>query len=512
MFDALLACEATWHRGQALATTVYTCLYMHDAERLEACRGPVMRAYFDATRSAVATVRHAVSLGDVWEEEDFVLHVAGFDVGAAAIGDDGTKPNATLALLRLAETWLVENAGVEDRRGALLARVRFRIATHEAYEALFKLADPKRAVAAAEVARQALRRAATHLSKMGPSPPRVVRLMSIQQGFDYFHHLIGQLTQLCDVAPLVASGAASLRDALAFLAAFDAGSKKNGRDPCIVARSFAAIAVLHPKRGGILGKHPGDAALRSAWLFGAAPPPRLRLDKEEDDGLGGSGDAGGDGREEDEGDQDVPSRLVGGVASGTRKDVPFRDQEEEEEAASAPGAAELRSFLAKTSLGVELLVRAYLCNRSRSRRKLRRLLGEWSALVDMAVVVDVSGFVPGGPTRGTRRNRRARRGERRSRQQPVGQTRLLQLVRRRFGARDARAPLSGVRAGAVPAARAVHGVLVPGVPHGGPAGQAARRRAQPGRAPRRGGGRRVHLERLCDEKQKRKRAAKGEEG
>ena len=420
VFDALLACEATWHRGQALATTVYTCLYMHDAERLEACRGPVMRAYFDATRSAVATVRHAVSLGDVWEEEDFVLHVAGFDVGAAAIGDDRTKPNAALALLRLAETWLTENAGVEDRRGALLARVRFRIATHEAYEALFGLSDPKRAVAAAEDAREALRRAATHLattratsyaaetnddwdpnglgfdrklnlSKMGPCPPRVVRLMSIQQGFAYFQDLIGQLTQLCDVAPLVASGAASLRDALAFLAAFDAGSKKRGRDPCIVARSFAAIAVLHPKRGGVLGKHPGDAALRSAWLFGAAPPPRLRLDKEEDDGLGGSGDAGGDGGEEDEGDQDVPSRLVGGVASGLLK----KDEEEEEEAASAPGAAELRSFLAKTSLGVELLVRAYLCNRSRSRRKLRRLLGEWSALVDMAVVVDVSGFVPG---------------------------------------------------------------------------------------------------------------------
>ena len=94
VFDALLACEATWHRGQALATTVYTCLYMHDEERLEACRGPVMRAYFDATRSAVATVRHAVSSGDVWEEEDFVLHVAGFDVGAAAVGDDAAKPNA----------------------------------------------------------------------------------------------------------------------------------------------------------------------------------------------------------------------------------------------------------------------------------------------------------------------------------------------------------------------------------------------------------------------------------
>lgn len=461
VFDALLACEATWHRGQALATTVYTCLYMHDEERLEACRGPVMRAYFDATRSAVATVRHAVSSGDVWEEEDFVLHVAGFDVGAAAVGDDAAKPNAALARLALAETWLVENAGVEDRRGALLARVRFRIAMHEAYEALFGLADPKRAVAAAADARASLRRAAAHLakaratteeaedetgdetgwdpnrlgfdrklnlSKMGPSPPRAVRLMSVQKGFAYFSDLIHELTLVCDVAPLVASRAGSLHDALAFLNAFRHERRKKGADPCIVSRSFAAIAVLHPSRGGVLGKHPGDAALRSAWLLGAAPPPRLRLEADPAGDLGGAEEpAGGrgDGAEgTDEGtDEDVPSRLVGGVASGTpivdggrRTDASV--EEEEEDAADAPGAAELRSFLAKTSLGVELLVRAHLCNRSRSRRKLRRLLGEWSALVDSAVAVDASGFVPGylrrlgeRGARGTTRDARFERAE-----------------------------------------------------------------------------------------------------
>ena len=461
VFDALLACEATWHRGQALATTVYTCLYMHDEERLEACRGPVMRAYFDATRSAVATVRHAVSSGDVWEEEDFVLHVAGFDVGAAAIGDDAAKPNAALARLALAETWLVENAGVEDRRGALLARVRFRIAMHEAYEALFGLADPKRAVAAAADARASLRRAAAHLekarattedaedaedetgwdpnrlgfdrklnlSKMGPSPPRAVRLMSVQKGFAYFSDLIHELTSVCDVAPLVASRAGSLRDALAFLNAFRHERRKKGADPCIVSRSFAAIAVLHPSRGGVLGKHPGDAALRSAWLLGAAPPPRLRLEADPAGDPGGAEklfEKRGDGAEgTDEGtDEDAPSRLVGGVASGTpivdgdRRTDAYVEEEEEDAVRYAPGAAELRSFLAKTSLGVELLVRAHLCNRSRSRRKLRRLLGEWSALVDSAVAVDASGFVPGylrrlgeRGARGTTRDARFDRAE-----------------------------------------------------------------------------------------------------
>ena len=98
VFDALLACEATWHRGQALATTVHTCLYMHDRERLEAAPSLVVRAYLEATRSAVATVRHAVQCGDIYEEEDFVISANGFDVGEPASadvgGDDGAARRA----------------------------------------------------------------------------------------------------------------------------------------------------------------------------------------------------------------------------------------------------------------------------------------------------------------------------------------------------------------------------------------------------------------------------------
>ena len=63
VFDALLACEATWHQGQALATTVYTCVYMHDWERLNAVGvSPVLRAYFDAVRCSCATVRCAAGV------------------------------------------------------------------------------------------------------------------------------------------------------------------------------------------------------------------------------------------------------------------------------------------------------------------------------------------------------------------------------------------------------------------------------------------------------------------
>jgi hypothetical protein len=48
-------------------------------------------------------------------------------------------------------------------------------------------------------------------------------------------------------------------------------------DPTVVPRSYAALAVCTPG-GGLLGKHHGDAALRSAWVAGTVPPPAVDLD------------------------------------------------------------------------------------------------------------------------------------------------------------------------------------------------------------------------------------------
>lgn len=452
VFDALLACEATWHCGQALATTVYTCLYMHDSDRLEACRGPVIKAYFDATRCAVATVRHAVSQGDVWEEEDFVLHIAGFDVGTGAIGDDdgGEDQKASkkaqpkkkemhpaLAGLIAAEAWLVDNSGVEDRNGGLMCRVRFRIALHNAFEALFSLNNPQKTMSAANEARTFLDQALSDLERMkktkserrvnngtnmertdstsetpycdanglgfdrkinlglmGPSPPRVVSLMTIQKGFAYFEKLLGELKRVCDVSNMVATQSTPLHELTGFL------SWTSDFSPSIVSRSFLANAVLHPKQGGILGKHPGDLGLRSAWLFTGKAPPRIELPSDDsnqlNDDLGGTGDAGAG---HPEPDRDAVSRTVGGEVCGTSKGDgdDASDDDANLDALSVttlPGHSDVTHFLNKTGLAVELLVRAYLSNRSRSRRKLRRLLGEWAVVVEHAAVADQSGFVP----------------------------------------------------------------------------------------------------------------------
>jgi hypothetical protein len=189
VFDALLACEATWHGGQALATTVYTCLYMHDWERLEAARSPVVRAYFEAVRCSCASVRYAVSAADIYEEEDFILATSGFDMGFAAVGDPERR-DVALAGLRAAETWLLERDGSDDGGGggdcdvldgdsvsdtaaaaaaALLTRVRFRIALHTAMVHLFQRPNGDDAAAA----RQCLDQATTYLADMRADLARV---------------------------------------------------------------------------------------------------------------------------------------------------------------------------------------------------------------------------------------------------------------------------------------------------------------------------------------------------
>jgi hypothetical protein len=171
-----------------LATTVYTCVYMHDWDRLEAAASPVLRAYFDAVQCSAASVRYAVSSADIYEEEDFLLATSGFDMGFAAIGDPERR-DASLAGLRAAETWLLEKNGGEEAMeaamaaaaepeagaaaaeagaaaaAALLTRVRFRIALHTAMVHLFQ----KPSAEDAEAARACLDQAAAHLAEMKAS-------------------------------------------------------------------------------------------------------------------------------------------------------------------------------------------------------------------------------------------------------------------------------------------------------------------------------------------------------
>ena len=149
---------------------------------------------------------------------------------------------------------------------------------------------------------------------------------------------------MCDLAGLYRGGTGALHEVVAAFASM------SERDPGVVSRSFAAAATL-TENGGLLGKHFGDAALRSAWVSGTAPPPVVDLRERDDDARAG---------------------LVRTAADSTRT------------------TRRTWLFLAKRATGGALGSRTSATG-SRLRRKLRRLLTEWTQLADLGREVDAAG-------------------------------------------------------------------------------------------------------------------------
>ena len=93
--------------------------------------------------------------------------------------------------------------------------------------------------------------------------------MSVQKGFAYFSDLIHELTSVCDVAPLVASRAGSLRDALY-------GTNMLGdapaRGPPAPQKRFAAFCV---QRSAAATKN--EAATKSASIAPGAQRERTHM-------------------------------------------------------------------------------------------------------------------------------------------------------------------------------------------------------------------------------------------
>ena len=87
VLDGLLALEASWYKGNFLAETVYTSLYLHDLDRLEG--NSVLRACCELARLTCLRVVSVVHRAGVSDEEDFCtsyqglpLHVPGRPDGA----------------------------------------------------------------------------------------------------------------------------------------------------------------------------------------------------------------------------------------------------------------------------------------------------------------------------------------------------------------------------------------------------------------------------------------------
>ncbi|KAI8470361.1 MAG: Mak10 subunit, NatC N-terminal acetyltransferase-domain-containing protein [Monoraphidium minutum] len=261
--DRLLALEATWHVGGALAQTVYSSLHMMQIPRLAA--NPVMSAYARALQALCRDVNALVLQGCVCEEEDFVCHSAGLPL------EEPPEPQEKLlaALSAAADACGVgaKGAGEADARlsAALLCRVQLRRLLHQAVarmrqrtkqdlDAASKLLSKAAAELAAARASAALADAGggggdggwaalgfdaglnSHLAP--PAPPRIA--LSRGEAFSYFEGLLDQLGRACRITA-VADFPAMEQFVLAYSAA----------RPCaalIAVGNWAQAVLLNPAR------------------------------------------------------------------------------------------------------------------------------------------------------------------------------------------------------------------------------------------------------------------------
>jgi hypothetical protein len=78
VMDELVACEASWHAGQSIGHSLFTCLYM---QKPDLAPSQILRVYIHLLLKTCQTVRQVILDADVYEEEDFISQKFHFSLG-----------------------------------------------------------------------------------------------------------------------------------------------------------------------------------------------------------------------------------------------------------------------------------------------------------------------------------------------------------------------------------------------------------------------------------------------
>ncbi|QDZ20087.1 NatC auxiliary subunit of N-alpha-acetyltransferase [Chloropicon primus] len=89
LLDGILAREVCWYNGSFIAETLYTCLYLHDMDRLSS--NSILKAYCELTRLTCLKIVSVVHRAGITEEEDFCLAYQGLPLHSGGDGDDPQK-------------------------------------------------------------------------------------------------------------------------------------------------------------------------------------------------------------------------------------------------------------------------------------------------------------------------------------------------------------------------------------------------------------------------------------
>jgi len=294
--DAMLACEGTYRKGHAAATTTWTNAYCAGRARGhldgETCH-PALRAFTIATVVSAATARRVVVMGDVYEEEDFSTQSGEAEESAEKAFDvDDAEDEVLLEIARALEA-LRGDEGMDAReRDAVRARLEFRRSHHEMMKVLARAVGK----ANGDVARRAETLGAEakarlvemksyydgeettdesalgwdpdagsfckemSLDMLGGAPKKEVHFLSIRGAFEYFEKEIDDVLIAAEVFQYRARGTVPVIQEV-----LDSLERLQAARPGAVALAVAAAELLHDKK--LCGSHFGHVGLQSVWKF-----------------------------------------------------------------------------------------------------------------------------------------------------------------------------------------------------------------------------------------------------
>lgn len=296
--DAMLACEGTFRRGHAAATTTGTSAYCAgrarghlDGERCHLA----LRAFTTATVVSAAMARWVVIAGDVYEEEDFSTQSGEAEAEAENAPDVDDAEDEVLIEIARALDALPEDEGMSEReRDAVRARLEFRRSHHEMMKVLARAVGK----ATDDVARRAETFGAEakarlvemkkyyseettdesasetlgwdpdagsfckemSLHMLGGAPKREVHFLSIRGAFEFFEKEIDDVLIAAEVFQYRARGSVPVIQEI-----LDSLERLQAARPGAVALAIAAAELLHDKK--LCGWHIGQVGLQSVWKF-----------------------------------------------------------------------------------------------------------------------------------------------------------------------------------------------------------------------------------------------------
>ncbi|KAH3756733.1 N-alpha-acetyltransferase 35, NatC auxiliary subunit [Pelomyxa schiedti] len=134
IMDKLLACEVAWYDGQPLTHTVYTCLYLHNIDKVT---HPWLGPYIKLLIKTIDMIRKFVIDAAVYEEEDFSCSLPGFGVLDIVTPDVGAKiaMDSVNDLTNFIKE-LAPNHANKPILDAILSRLKLRKAIFLAYKSV----------------------------------------------------------------------------------------------------------------------------------------------------------------------------------------------------------------------------------------------------------------------------------------------------------------------------------------------------------------------------------------